>query len=56
MTPFTIAEAVALASSGFAAWLMVGAARGKKMLSVKTVERCASCGRLRDRRRCPCRS
>jgi len=50
----TLSQFVVVASSAGAGWLMMRAAAAKRMLSVKSADRCASCGRLRDRGHCVC--
>ena len=52
----TLAQATAVVTSGLAVWLMIRAGSAKHVLTIKTGERCASCGRRRERGRCPCMS
>jgi hypothetical protein len=42
------------ASAAGAAWLMVRAAAGKKVLTAQKPRRCAACGKERGRGRCEC--
>jgi hypothetical protein len=50
----TFEQSFALISTAGVAWLMIRAGTAKKMLVVRTPSRCASCGRRRTRRGCPC--
>jgi hypothetical protein len=44
----TAAQSLTWISTAGAAWLMVRAGTAKRLLSVKTARRCASCGRRRN--------
>jgi hypothetical protein len=49
-----LAQSFVAISTTAAAWLMVRAGTAKGVLKAKTADRCASCGRLRNRGRCQC--
>jgi hypothetical protein len=50
----TFAQSLVAVSTAAAAWLMVRAGTAKGALKIRTPDRCASCGRLRTGRSCPC--
>ena len=51
---FSLAQSFAAISTAAAAWLMLRAGTAKGALKIRTPDRCASCGRLRPVRPCPC--
>jgi hypothetical protein len=50
----TLAQAFPWVSTLAAGWLMVKIASAKGVVKVRKADRCASCGRRRDRRQCRC--
>jgi hypothetical protein len=50
----TFGQSTVFISAAAAAWAMVRAGTGKKLLVIKQPARCASCGRRRTKRACPC--
>jgi hypothetical protein len=54
MTQLTLGQAVLVVSSAGAAWLMVRAGSAKKLLTMRSPTRCASCGRRLTGKTCSC--
>jgi hypothetical protein len=52
----TIAQSFSAVSTAAIAWLMVRLGASKGALQVKVADRCAACGRVRTKGRCPCSS
>jgi hypothetical protein len=50
----TLAQAFPAVSTLAAGWLMVKIASAKGVVKVRQADRCASCGRRRDRGQCHC--
>jgi len=50
----TLAQALPTVSTLAAGWLMVKIASAKGVVKVRQADRCASCGRRRDRGQCHC--
>jgi hypothetical protein len=50
----TLAQAFPAVSTLAAGWLMVKIAGAKGVVKVRQADRCASCGRRRDRGQCHC--
>jgi hypothetical protein len=50
----TFGQSTVFISAAAAAWAMVRAGTGKRLLVIKQPSRCASCGRRRTKRACPC--
>jgi hypothetical protein len=50
----TLGQSTVFVSAAAAALMMVRAGAGKKLLVIKERARCASCGRRRTKRACPC--
>jgi hypothetical protein len=50
----TMATSFAVVSSVAVGWMMAQAGAAKGALSLRTPRRCASCGRRRGARACPC--
>jgi hypothetical protein len=50
----TLAQALPAVSTLAAGWLMVKIASSKGLVKVKQADRCASCGRRRERGQCHC--
>jgi hypothetical protein len=54
MMHMTLTQTFGAISTGAAAWLMVRAGASQGLVKIRAPEKCASCGRRRLARRCPC--
>jgi hypothetical protein len=54
MIDLTSQQTMPAIAAAVAGWLMVRAGASKRLLSMRTPARCASCGRLRTARPCHC--